>query len=274
MSCTAWRPAIYGYVILALIASVVCLRAEEQEHLTQEQMRDFLLTAKIVSSKPIGKGKSAPWRLTLRNETRVQDAAFQYIDEYKPYMKFDTGQTEMNFRDSYKYTIAAYELSRILGISDMMPVTVERKYNGKPGALSWWLPVKMDEGQRIRKRLDPPDRAAWNRQMHKLRVFSQLVYDTDRNLGNILISEDWHIWMIDFSRAFRLYHTLENAKNLERCDRKLLQRLRELDAAELQQRTKDLLNEMEIEGLMMRRDKIIAHFENLVARKGEAEVLY
>jgi len=43
-----------------------------------------------------------------------------------------------------------------------------------------------------------------------MRVFSQLVYDTDRNLGNVLISEDWHLWMIDFTRAFRNNPWLEN----------------------------------------------------------------
>ena len=30
----------------------------------------------------------------------------------------------------------------------MLPVTVERKWGGNWGALSWWLPVKMDEVQR------------------------------------------------------------------------------------------------------------------------------
>ena len=40
--------------------------------------------------------------------------------------------------------------------------------------------------------------------MYKVRVFDVLVYDTDANLTNVLIGEDWKIWRVDFTRAFRL----------------------------------------------------------------------
>lgn len=259
-------------IVALILATPSNVRLQEKP--TEEQMREFLLKAKVVGSRRIGKGKTSPYRLTLDNGTMAHDAAFQSIDEYKPSIKFENGNTEMNFRDSYKYSIAAFELAKLLGLGDMMPVTVERKWRGKPGALSWWLPVKMDEGQRISKGLHPPDREAWNRQMHKMRVFSQLVYDTDRNLGNVLISEDWHIWMIDFTRAFRLYHTLQNPKNLERCDRRLFERLQQLDAGELKEKTAGFLTDLEIEGVMARRDKIIAHFVELAKEKGDSAVFY
>ena len=113
-----------------------------------------------------------------------------------------------------------------------------------------------------------------HKQMHKMRVFSQLVYDTDRNLGNVLISEDWHLWMIDFTRAFRLHPTLENPKNLTHCDRKLLENLRQLDVRKVEEKTGKFLNQAEIKALLARRDKIVAIFENLVIQKGEKEVLY
>jgi hypothetical protein len=237
-------------------------------------MRNFLLHAKVVGSRQSGKGITSPYRLTLSDGRLTHDASFQSIDESRPYKKFDSGRTEINFRDSYKYNIAAYELAILLGLGDMMPVTVERKWKGNTGSLSWWLSAKMDEETRVAKGIRPPDSEAWNKQMHKMRVFSQLVYDTDRNLGNVLISEDWHLWMIDFSRAFRLYTTLENPKNLVRCDRLLLQKLRQLDSAELRQKTKNWLNQLEIKGVMERRDKIVALFENLIAQKGEEAVLY
>ncbi len=107
-------------------------------------------------------------------------------------------------------------------------------------------------------------------------VFAQLVYDTDRNGGNVQISEDWHIWMIDFTRAFRLHKTLREPKNISesRCERQLLERLRKLDSAELTQKTKEYLGKGEIDGIMARRDKIVAIFEDLIAKKGEKEVLY
>ena len=50
--------------------------------------------------------------------------------------------------------------------------------------------------------------------MYKIRVFDQLVYDTDPNLTNVLIGEDWKIWRIDFSRAFRLDKNLKKPEGL------------------------------------------------------------
>lgn len=267
------RHGLIALIGMAFICGVP-LNAQNPEKLSEAEIRDFLLHAKVVNSKPLGKGVTRPYRLTLSNGTLVHDGAFQSIDEQRTVKQFDNGRTEVNFKDSYKYNIAAFELAGLLGLGDMMPMTVERTWEGKPGALSWWLPVRMDEGERLNKRITPPDVEAWNRQMHKMRVFTELVYDTDRNLGNALISEDWHLWMIDFTRAFRLYTTLANPKNLVRCDRQLLQKLRQLDAAEVKQKTKNWLSDMEIKGVMARRDKIVALFESLIAKKGEKEVLY
>ena len=261
-------------IVSLAFANPYSLFAQTQNNLTEEQMRNFLLHANVIGSKQSGKGRTSPFRLTLKSGDMVHDGSFQSIDQIRTSVQLSNGRVEANFRDSYKYNIAAFELAKMLGLGDMMPVTVERKWGGKIGALSWWLPVKMDEEQRLNKHIEPPDPEAWNRQMYKMRVFAQLVYDTDRNLGNVLISEDWHLWMIDFSRAFRLYTTLENPKNLEKCDRLLLQRLRQLDAAELERKTKNYLNEMEVKGVMARRDKIVALFESLIAKKGEKEVLY
>jgi len=261
----------------ALLLGTFCalsMYAQDAMQLSEEAMRDFLLNAKVISSKPASKGITGVQRLTLSDGKLTHDASFQSIDESKPKMELFSGQTEINFRDSYKFNIAAFELAKLLGLGDMMPVTVERRWEGKTGSLSWWLPVMMDEAQRMKKKISPQDTAAWNEQMHKMRVFSQLVYDTDRNLGNVLISEKWHLWMIDFSRAFRRYTTLENVKNLERCDRKLLEALRQLKASDVEKATKKWLDQMEIGGIMARRDKIVAVFEKLIAQKGESAVLY
>jgi len=263
----------YAQAISAVQAAPAS-QAVQEPQLSEEEMRNFLLTAKITKDKSTAKGITGVRRLTLGDGKITHDAAFQAIDETKSRMELGTGRVEMNFRDSYKYDIAAYELAKLVGLGDMMPVTVSRKYQGKEGAFSWWLPVKLDEAQRLQKKITPPDPEAWNKQIHKMRVFAQLVYDTDRNLGNVLISENWHLWMIDFSRAFRLYRELENPKNLERCDRVLLERLRQLDAAEVKAKTRAYLTQMEINGIMARRDVIINLFEKFIKEKGEAQVLY
>ncbi len=237
-------------------------------------MKQFLLTAKVIDSKQSSKGITAPSRLTLTDGTITHDGSFQPIDETKTTMTFNTGSSELNFRDSYHFNIAAYELAKLVGLGDMMPVTVERRWQGKSGSLSWWLPVKMDEGDRLKQKIAVPDSDAWNKQMYKVRVFSQLVYDTDRNLTNVLIGEDWKVYMIDFSRAFRLYKDLENPKNLVKCDRQLLEKLRQLSKAEVEAKTKGHLTKAEVQALMARRDKIVSYFQQLIAEQGENAVLY
>ena len=87
---------------------------------------------------------------------------------------------------------------------------------------------QFDEGERLKRARQPPDRESWNRQMYRMRVFTQLVADTDRNVGNVLIRRDWKLWMIDFTRAFRRMTTLMAPGDLTRCDRALLERLRAL----------------------------------------------
>ena len=237
-------------------------------------MKQFLLTAKVIQSKQTRKGVTAPSRLTLTDGTLTHDAAFQTVDVAKSHMEFDKGTAELNFRDSYHFNIAAYELAKLLGLGDMMPVTVERTWGGKTGSISWWLPVQMDESDRLKKNIRVPDPEAWNKQMYRVRVFSQLVFDTDRNLTNVLIGHDWKIYMIDFSRAFRARGDLENVKNLVKCDRQLLKKLQQLNEKEVEEKTRRHLKKSEIEALMERRDKIVACFQKLIAQRGEDAVLY
>ena len=242
--------------------------------LTEEQERDFLLHAKVIKSKQSSKGVTSPWRLTLSDGTLTHDAIFQPVDERKNSMSFGNGRTELNFKDSYHFNIAGYELAKLLGMDDMVPMYVERKWNGSSGSIGWWLAVKMDEIERTKQHIQAPDPDGWNKQMYKIRVLDQLVYDTDPNLTNVLITEDWKIWRIDFTRAFRLYKDLRDPKDLVMCDRKLLDRLRKLDEDELAENTKKQLTKGELKAVMARRDKIVERFDKLVAEKGEGAVLY
>jgi hypothetical protein len=262
--------------LVILLASTSSLSMQEEPKLSEEQMRAFLLNAKVIKEKTTPKGITAPYRLTLSDGTLTHDASFQRVNESKTSMEFADGHREINFRDSYKYDIAAYELAKLLGLGDMMPVTVERKYKGDSGAMTWWLPVKMDEADRLKKNIQPADVDAWNKQMYKKRIFAELVYDTDPNLTNVLISADWHLWMIDFSRAFRLDKGLKESKNVlqSKCERQLLERLRKLDRNEVILKTKPYLTSSEIDGVMARRDKIVKIYDDLIAQKGEKEVLY
>jgi hypothetical protein len=264
-----------GLLVIAAAYTLapVTLTADDPP-LSKEQIRQFLLTAKIVAKHGVKKGITSPPRVTLSDGTITHDASFQDVDEHKPVMKFADGRTEVNFVDSYKYNLAAYALAELVGFDDMMPVYVERKVDGKTGSLSWWLPVKMDDVERMSKKIEPPDKDSWNNQMYKIRVFDNLVYDTDPNLTNVLIGEDWKLWRIDFSRAFRTFKDVKDPKDLVRCDRQLLEKLKALDANQLADKTKGYLSKDEVKGVMARRDKIVERFQKLIAEKGENEVLY
>lgn len=250
--------------------------AAQEPNLSPEQMRDFLLTAKVISARTTAKGITAPLRMTLTDGKITHDAVFQKVNESKPVMDFADGHREINFKDCYKYDIAAYELAKLLGLGDMMPVTVPRDYKGESGALSWFLPVMMDEATRLQKKITPPDTDDWNQQMYMKRIFAELVYDTDPNLTNVLISAEWHLWMIDFTRAFRLMKELRDPKNIlqSKCDRRLLANLRALDAREVKEKTSAYLTPPEIAGVMARRDKIVKIYDDLIAKDGESGVLY
>jgi hypothetical protein len=249
--------------------------ANDDPSLNKEQIKQFLLTAKVVKSQRSKKGITNPWRLTLSDGTVTHDASFQDIDEHKTEMHLASGGTELGFVDSYKYNIAAYQLAELIGMDNMLPVYVERSWGGNPGSLSWWLPVKMDEVERHQQKLTAPNPDAWNNQMYKIRVFDQLVSDTDANLTNVLIGEDWQIWRVDFTRAFRLRKDLTAPElNLVRCDRQLLEKLKTLDGNELAAKTKHYLNKEEVKAVMARRDKIVGYFQKLISEKGENEVLY
>ena len=262
-----------------ILAAVLCLTwqlfatASDEPTLTKEQLKQFLLSAKVVKSQQSKKGITHTLRLTLSDGTVTHDASFQSIDDHKLTKHLASG-TELNFVDSYKYNIAAYELAELLGMDDMLPVYVERTWGGNAGSLSWWLTVKMDELERLKQKLEPPDPDAWNNQMDKIRVFDQLVSDSDPNLTNVLIGENWKIWRIDFTRAFRLNTELKNLKELVRCDRQLFEKLKTMDANPLTEKTKLYLTKQEVKAVMARRDKIVAYFEKLITEKGENEVLY
>src|SRR5216684_5460036 len=270
-------PVRWRRLILPTVVCLTCTHfvvASDEPTLTKEQIKQFLLTAKVVSSRHTARGITQPWRLTLTDGTVTHDASFQGVDEHAAMKQLPTGN-EVGFVDSYKYNIAAYRLAELIGMDDVLPVYVERKWKGNPGSLSWWLPVKMDEVERRKKNLKAPDLVAWNNQMYRIRVFDQLVDDTDANLTNVLIGEDWKIWRIDFSRAFRSQKDLKDPQaNLVRCDRQLLEKLKTLDVKEVAEKTKHYLDKDDVKAVMARRDKIVEHFQKLVAEKGENAVLY
>ena len=269
-------PPLYAQAVAP--APSARLDTAQGTELSVAQIRAFLKDAKVLRTRGTPKGVTAPKRLTLSDGTIEHDAVFQAIDERKMVMQLGGGArpttTELNFVDSYKYNIAAYELATLLGLEYMMPVYVERRWNGLLGSISWFVPTLMDESDRLKKKIQPPNPADWNNQMYRMRVFSALLRDTDRNLTNVLITHQWKVVMIDFTRAFRLQPELLHVKDLQKIDRQLLAKLEAMTLDDAKAAVKDFLTKGELEAVMKRRELLVAHFKKLINEVGEAKVLY
>ena len=105
-------------------------------------------------------------------------------------------------------------------------------------------------------------------------VFDELIYNVDRNMGNLVITKAWNIWMIDHTRAFRLHKNCPKLAGVKQIDRNLLDNLRKLTREMLKQELGEYLRMPEIDAVLARRDVIVKHFENRLAQGGEATVLY
>ena len=230
----------------------------------------FLRTAEVVDKEPLASGVTRSWRLTLRQGDRQARAAWKTIDEYSHVQRFERGMPELGFRDTWKHEVAAYELDKILGLG-LVPPTVERRIGRDTGALTLWIEDAMTEAGRREKGLDPPDQAQWNREIYNVRLFRQLTYDTDfRNINNLLVGSDFHVWAIDHSRAFRTREELLPAMELDRFSREVLDRLRALTEKELDRSLGRWLTGLQIRSLLKRRDRIVAEADRLIAERGEA----
>jgi hypothetical protein len=234
---------------------------------SREQVESFLRTADIIKAERTSQGITLPIRLTLSDGRRQCHATFKSIDEHKRGITQLSGSTEYDFKDSWKYEVAAYELDKLLGL-DMVPVTVMRTYNTRRGSLQFWVEDCMDEGERRKKKLEPPNPVYWNWQIITARLFDRLLYNIDRNLGNLLITPDWKLVLIDHSRTFKNVDYLKSPEGMQYFSRSLMDRLAGLDKEIVEQCCGDYLTSFEIESMLKRRDRIMEIYRRLVKEKG------
>ena len=265
---------VLGVVLLAGLSRVFAQSAPESApSITPEQMEAFLMKARVTNQRDAGGGVTGSRRATLTDGQLTHDAHVQTVDEAKAV--FEAGRnTELNFKDTYRYNIAGYRLAKLIGLNTV-PMSVERAVDGKMAAVTWWVDdVKMDEKDRVKTKSMGPDPVRTTKQIQIMRVFDELIQNRDRNQGNVLWTSDWTMWLIDHTRAFRLGKSLLKPEQLARCDRALLERLKALTPDMLAQAVGTSLNRLEQEALLARRDLIVKHYDDRIARLGEPVVLF
>lgn len=240
---------------------------------SDEEILEFLRTAKVVEIKGIPEGITAPQKVLLEKDGVQAHAVFRAIDQEK--FNYNTGvAVDMLFRDHYLFEPAAYQLSLLLGL-DNVPPAVPRSIGGKSGSVQIWLEGAMNETARKKRGAQPPERQRWAKQMQLMNAFDTLIYNMDRNSGNMLIDPDWKVWFIDHTRAFRRYEDLKNVKKLvQHCERGFLDRLKRLDGEQVREKLSPYLRQGEIKAIMKRRDKLVRYIEELIVKNGENRVLF
>jgi hypothetical protein len=224
----------------------------------------FLKEAEVIKTRDTKKGVTGSLRATLSDGKLTHDAQIQIIDESKREFRTDRG-IEFDFRDSWRYNIAAYKIDRMLGLN-MAPVSVERNHRSTPGAWTWWIDdVLIDEGEKQKQKVDPPDRPAYARQWAMMYIFDELIANVDRNQGNIIYTKDWRLWLIDHTRAFRKNTSINNPAHITRCDRQVFERLKALDLQTLKKELGRHLDDGQIKSMLARRDAIVKKLESVGA---------
>jgi hypothetical protein len=254
-------------------ALVVDAAAPPAARWTIAEQERFLRTARILSEEFAGKGINRSKKAVLTDGRRKHLAHIQFIDIYQPVFKGQDGSEEKDFKDTWKFNVAAYRLARLLGLAEMVPPSVPRTVDGKPASVTWWLDgISMDEKERLEKNIKPPDISAWNSQMDSIRVFDQLICNMDRSQENLLIGRDWKAYMIDHTRSFRKHRSLRDPDRITRCSPELRRALATLTRAAAARELAPYLSDDEIDAVMARRDLILDRLDRAPAAGRSVEI--
>lgn len=219
------------------------------------EFEEFLRTAPFRRFEEVPIGVTRPQRGFFDDGGLVTSVAWKVLPPGRP----------AGFWESYKSEIAAYELDKLLGMG-MVPPAVEKRWKGEIGAAVLWLkpvrPWKEVEHQ--------PKPAKWNGEAVRMKMFDNLIGNPDRNAGNLLVDDDWNLYLIDHSRAFVTDAKLPVA--LVRVERELWARMLALDEPTLVASLGKWIDRGSVRAMLKRRDKMKAVIDDLLKNGNESLV--
>jgi hypothetical protein len=234
---------------------------------------EFLMTAELVSTANIPVGVTKPLKLLLGKDGKQAHAVFHHIDVQKPRARSAKGKAIRNFLDSYRSQVAAYELSRLLGI-DSVPPTVERQIGKRTGSVQLWLEGVITEKKRFQSKYRPSNADYYRQQIEDKNIFHSLIHNTDPNQGNILWDRSANIWLIDHTRSFSRNVDLLRPLGIRSCSRGLWEGLNSVDLESLTEKLSPYIGKYEIRALENRRQQILEILGRRIENLGQENVLF
>jgi hypothetical protein len=256
------------FVLSALTAPVTAHREQAAGTATcsltwigsETAIEEFLKSADIQRLEDVPIGVTKPRRAVFVAGGPVARAAWKALAP-----SYRTG-----FHESYKAEIAGYLLDRMLELH-MVPPVVERKIDRSNGAMVYW--IENIKPWDVKKPPVGPE-PKWSQQVSRMKLFDQLIANIDRNAGNMLYDEDWHLFLIDHSRAFIERKDLKGMAAPNRIDKALWTRIEALTKESLQASLGMWLTPKEIDALLVRRDRMREAINKSVAANGAANVFF
>jgi hypothetical protein len=236
---------------------------------SDDELLNFMRSAPIISEKLIGVGVNESKKVLLEKDGIRLHCIFREVDLRKRNEQVG-GRIYLDFADSYLFEGAAYELARMLGIHHVPPVVL-RKIDRRHGTLQVWIEDVLDKESEGFK---PPGTIIWVSQLWEMYFFDALIFNIDRNQGNMLVDEGYRLWMIDHTRAFQMVSELLEPEKINRVNRLAWERLVNLTKDDLQAALSDYLEKSEINSLWRRRQLLIDYVKALVEKRGAKVVFY
>jgi hypothetical protein len=234
-----------------------------------DELLEFLRTAKVVDRKTTDEGINRPSRLLLEQNGVQARAIFRDVDNEKKRTRVE-GRYYGRFLDHYACDCAAYDLARQLGIDTVPPTTI-RRIGSSEGSVQVWV-------ENASSTTDPDFRPkspiGWVKQQWDMHLFDNLIFNADRNAQNILAGENGELWLIDHGRAFQTNAELLSPDKLTMINRQIWERLQAMSDEELKDVVREHLDTEQLQGLVKRRELLVEFVEGLVAEKGEDKIFY